>query len=148
MAEKTDGTCRYNAGVACESAAEACKKCGFAPDEYERRVSIIRGERSAEELAPVVHGYWIESSESLGWSDHLCAVCSSCGDSWMLGHEEYSIDDYAHWHKYCSNCGARMDQPVQHIEGGVCAGGCLLNYAEPREHCAGCPYNEEESEND
>ncbi|MBQ5640474.1 MAG: hypothetical protein IIV05_01570 [Ruminococcus sp.] len=147
MVEKTDGTCRYNAGVACESAAEACKKCGFAPDEHERRVAIIRGERSAEELAPVVHGRWIESTEPLGCRDVFVAVCSACGDTWVID-DECTIDEYAEWHKYCSTCGAKMDQDVQHFVSGVCAGGCLLNYAEPREHCAGCPYNEEESEND
>lgn len=142
MAEKTDGTCRYNGGVACESAAEACKKCGFAPVEYERRVAILRGERSAAELVPVVHGRWVEVYESVTWSAEHCAKCSECGDLWVLG-EWWTIDEYAQWHKYCSSCGARMDQPVQHIEGGVCAGGCLLNYSQPREHCAGCPYNEE-----
>ena len=61
----------------------------------------------AADVAPVKHGKWEEAIEPLGWHKVIVASCSVCGDSWVL--DEFTIDEYAKWHQYCTSCGARMD---------------------------------------
>lgn len=60
-----------------------------------------------KEYATVRHGRWEEAIEPLGWNKVIVASCSVCGDSWVL--DEFTIDEYAKWHQYCSSCGAKMD---------------------------------------
>lgn len=49
----------------------------------------------AADVAPVVHGNWIE--------DGNCQICSECG-------EEHCWDEYRA--AYCDSCGAKMDGGV------------------------------------
>ena len=64
---------------------------------YETMVSDLRGMPAAD-VAPVRHGRWervIPSKSAAKWSTKVsCSNCHSAG--------------YAH-HKYCPNCGAKMD---------------------------------------
>ena len=53
----------------------------------------------AADVAPVVHGRWITSSEKHAFSEE-CSVCG-CGVLWHEGEP--------HRYNYCPNCGAKMD---------------------------------------
>lgn len=55
------------------------------------------------DVAPVAHGYWIES-------DHGSYLCSVCGEDWTLN---YGTPDENNMN-YCPQCGAIMDlqQPM------------------------------------
>lgn len=59
------------------------------------------------EIERVRRGRWVEAKEPLGWNDVTVASCSVCGDSWVL--DEFTIEEFAKWHQYCSSCGAKMD---------------------------------------
>lgn len=48
------------------------------------------------DVAPVVHGKWIEKTFLMGTSN----FCSLCGCHYGMPHEKYN---------FCPNCGARMD---------------------------------------
>lgn len=50
----------------------------------------------AADVAPVVHGHWIE--------ENGCQICSECG-------EEHEWDEYRA--AYCDVCGAKMDGDVE-----------------------------------
>lgn len=50
----------------------------------------------AADVAPVVHGKWIEKTFLMGTSN----FCSLCGCHYGMPHEKYN---------FCPNCGARMD---------------------------------------
>lgn len=50
----------------------------------------------AADVAPVVHGHWIE--------ENGCQICSECG-------EEHEWDEYRS--AYCDVCGAKMDGDVE-----------------------------------
>lgn len=53
----------------------------------------------AADVAPVVHGYWIDNgANGYKWA----FICSRCG--YVDGHP---FDDR---HNFCPNCGARMDE--------------------------------------
>ena len=55
----------------------------------------------------VRHGYWKHNQSPLGWQDVDVAVCSECGEEWVL--EDWDIEEFSEWHKFCSICGAKMD---------------------------------------
>lgn len=50
----------------------------------------------AADVAPVVHGCWIEKPFLMG----ISRFCSKCGDNFGMPHGVY---------RYCPTCGARMD---------------------------------------
>ena len=50
----------------------------------------------AANVAPVVHGCWIEKPFLMG----ISRFCSKCGDNFGMPHGVY---------RYCPTCGARMD---------------------------------------
>lgn len=50
----------------------------------------------AADVAPVVHGMWVEKQSVFGET----ATCSNCGEKY------YTVGILPH---YCPNCGARMD---------------------------------------
>lgn len=55
----------------------------------------------AADVAPVVHGRWIEKQEPIPWCEddvEMFTVCSICGC--------HSVGES----NYCPNCGARMDK--------------------------------------
>lgn len=51
----------------------------------------------AADVAPVVHGRWIE--------DHDYIKCPKCG---VMVKRDFTFFDVGDW-KYCPNCGAKMD---------------------------------------
>jgi len=51
-------------------------------------------------------GEWNEVEEGCGWTEILCAECSVCKSTFVLG--EMTIDDVRDNFKFCSNCGAKM----------------------------------------
>ena len=67
----------------------------------------------AEDVAPVVHGYWIEGEKTYrhNWGSitvHQCN-CSQCGYTQESSIWGGGISDSIEKTKYCPNCGARMD---------------------------------------
>lgn len=56
---------------------------------------MVDFEQSAN-VAPVVHGHWIEKPFLLGTS----RFCSLCGSNYGMPHEIYN---------FCPNCGAKID---------------------------------------
>ena len=50
----------------------------------------------AADVAPVVHGIWIEKPFLMG----ISRFCSNCGDNFGMPHGVY---------RYCPTCGAKMD---------------------------------------
>lgn len=60
------------------------------------------------DVAPVIHGEWLQVKEPIGWKDFDCVMCSACEDKWIMD-EEYDLDFYKEQWIYCHNCGAMMD---------------------------------------
>jgi hypothetical protein len=63
-----------------------------------------------EDAAPVLHGHWfLTEVEYLN--------CSVCGEAYYTGIQTWSAAQdnlkYAGGHKYCPNCGAKMDERSQ-----------------------------------
>lgn len=68
---------------------------------YKARERVFAAEEAvhrlpAADVAPVVHGHWIESGD--------CQICSECG-------EEHCWDEYRA--AYCDSCGAKMKEEKQ-----------------------------------
>lgn len=84
---------------------------GMISDESMRIYQIIQllNESPTADVQKVKHGKWEQQTEPLGWEDVDCAVCSVCGESYILN-EDMDIDDWKEWSRYCPNCGARMDE--------------------------------------
>ena len=55
----------------------------------------------AADVAPVVHGRWIE--------DHDYLKCPECG---VMVKRDFTFFDIGDWN-YCPNCGAKMDETVE-----------------------------------
>lgn len=51
-------------------------------------------------------GEWNEVEEGCGWTEILCAECSVCKNTFVLG--EMAIDEVREDFKFCPNCGAKM----------------------------------------
>lgn len=69
----------------------------------------------AADVAPVVHGKWVDSHGNpvaFDKRDNRCpdesCYCSECGD-WLTASDEYSCVG-----NYCPNCGARMNGDEEH----------------------------------
>ena len=73
---------------------------GFEHAMYRKicEAEIAIGKTQAADVAPVRHGHWIEK-----WKYDFGTICdcSICGTR---------IFDDGHTLKYCSNCGAKMDE--------------------------------------
>ncbi len=68
----------------------------------------------AADVAPVVHGYWIEDEGAYpgaGLRNNLCSVCGKMVGTWKEG-----LEPGRKW-PYCPNCGARMDGDSDAEEG-------------------------------
>ena len=70
-------------------------------NEMLRTIRVDVNHIPAADVAPVVHGRWIEGAENFTCGNHNaeCSVCH-CNVSWSGCDEDYN---------YCPNCGARMD---------------------------------------
>jgi hypothetical protein len=72
------------------------------PTAYENIEREIRNIPPAADVAPVVHGEWVESPKKYSYYQYRCSVCG--------------FDNYSHitrngvvkLMKYCPNCGAKM----------------------------------------
>lgn len=74
-------------------------QCGWAEIEAVQSDYIER--LPAADVAPVVHGRWIDGAEDFTCGNHNaeCSICR-CYVSWDGCDEDFN---------YCPNCGARMD---------------------------------------
>ena len=77
---------------------------GNLPEKYKTFVRRVLNDRNlipAAEVAPVVHGRWIE--------DHDYLKCPECG---VMVKWDFTFFDIGNWN-YCPNCGAKMDMKEQ-----------------------------------
>lgn len=65
--------------------------------EYAYAAEQLLDEIPAADVAPVVHGRWIE--------DHDYLKCPECG---VMVKWDFTFFDIGNWN-YCPNCGAKMD---------------------------------------
>lgn len=77
----------------CESDMDGHSDWGFGRENVR---DVIRGVPAAD-VAPVVHGRWIE--------DHDYLKCAKCG---VMVKWDFTFFDIGNWN-YCPNCGAKMD---------------------------------------
>lgn len=77
--------------------AEYCEKYCRCSNEYCDRQSCPIWKAPAADVAPVVHGRWIE--------DHDYLKCAECG---VMVKWDFTFFDIGNWN-YCPNCGAKMD---------------------------------------
>ena len=77
----------------CESDMDGHSDWGFGRENVR---DVIRGVPAAD-VAPVVHGQWIE--------DHDYLKCAECG---VMVKWDFTFFDIGNWN-YCPNCGAKMD---------------------------------------
>lgn len=75
-----------------EAANLALAEQGFDWDKAKQALASV----PAADVAPVVHGKWIEKTFLMGTSN----FCSLCGCHYGMPHEKYN---------FCPNCGAKMD---------------------------------------
>lgn len=77
----------------CESDMDGYSDWGFGRENVR---DVIRSVPAAD-VAPVVHGKWIE--------DHDYLKCPECG---VMVKWDFTFFDIGNWN-YCPNCGAKMD---------------------------------------
>lgn len=65
--------------------------------EYAYAAEQLLDEIPSDDVAPVVHGQWIE--------DHDYLKCPECG---VMVKWDFTFFDIGNWN-YCPNCGAKMD---------------------------------------
>lgn len=85
-----------------EAAIDAIMKVYVRTAGYKARERVFEAEKAvhrlpAADVAPVVHGRWIEQEK---YTFGVMYDCSICGNR---------ILDNGHSWNYCPNCGARMD---------------------------------------
>lgn len=73
--------------------------CVSTPENCQQEKMLEFYKIPAEDVAPVVHGKWEFPIFSDGNSNDVRCKCSECG----------SIETPIARHKYCPNCGAKMD---------------------------------------
>ena len=78
---------------------EACNAGN--PSWTPQRVKTLLLRQPAADVAPVVHGRWIDGAEDFTCGNHNaeCSICR-CYVSWDGCDEDFN---------YCPNCGAKMD---------------------------------------
>ena len=71
------------------------------PNWTPQRVKTLLLRQPAADVAPVVHGRWIDGAEDFTCGNHNaeCSICR-CYVSWDGCDEDFN---------YCPNCGAKMD---------------------------------------
>lgn len=76
-------------------------------NKYRNGILQLINEQATVDVAPVVHGHWfLTEVEYLN--------CSVCGEAYYTGIQTWSAAQdnlkYAGGHKFCPNCGAKMDK--------------------------------------
>lgn len=79
------------------------ENCMVARGAIERATKVLESLPAAD-VEPVVHGRWIEQEK---YTFGVMYDCSICGNR---------ILDNGHSWNYCPNCGARMDEEVDHAQ--------------------------------
>ena len=77
--------------------AEYCEKHCRCSNEYCDRESCPIWKAPAADVAPVVHGWWID--------EECVIVCSNCGAGMEIT-DSFGEENHR---GYCPNCGAKMD---------------------------------------
>ena len=80
-------------------------------DEYDRQhqgppggARKIIAEAPAEDVAPVVHGRWIDDGTEFGCQ---CSECGKTLDDYVAPTEYASLNEIPN---FCPNCGAKMEE--------------------------------------
>ena len=69
-------------------------------------IDTLINDQPTADVKEVKRGHWKHSEAPLGWQDVDVAVCSVCGEEWVL--DEWDIKEFSQWNKFCPNCGADM----------------------------------------
>lgn len=93
-AEEKTGKAEAEADYAKDRLAQAIGEANQAKAEIKARV----------DAAPVVHAHWER------YRDRTGVICSNCRSKWHLFVDEEYADIFARENKFCSNCGAKMDE--------------------------------------
>lgn len=72
-------------------------------------IETVFGMLSPADVAPVVHGKWVDhdgNKVQLNEHGETCGTCfcNRCGE-WLVASDEYAVKGY-----FCPNCGAKMDR--------------------------------------
>lgn len=78
-----------------ETATEAAVKEIWLGQTSTHRIAKAINSIPAADVAPVVHGQWLDNEDYM--------FCSICGIQW------YYCDNDTETFNYCPNCGAKMD---------------------------------------
>ena len=81
-----------------EAAQTSCRKYSFAESYDAFAVDCILKGIPAADVAPVIHGRWIEQEKYTFGTMYDCSICGN------------RILDNGHSWNYCPNCGAKMDE--------------------------------------
>ena len=81
-------------------------------DEFYGAMQVL-DELQPADVAPVVHGKWIDydgNKVQLNEHGETCGTCfcNQCGE-WLVASDEYAVKGY-----FCPNCGAKMDGGDEH----------------------------------
>ena len=74
----------------------------------QRVVDVQLGRMTAADVAPVVHGQWLNF-----YNDFSCAECDRCGTTFEVTDSESNEglwNAFKLSYNYCPNCGAKMDE--------------------------------------
>lgn len=83
----------------CENYPDGYSKWGFS---YKTVRKVVKNTPSAD-VAPVVHGRWMELEDGFGGT---CYMCSRCAEEWALNDGAPTENNMY----YCPQCGAKMDE--------------------------------------
>ena len=88
---------------------EYCEKHCRCSNEYCDKESCPIWKVPAADVAPVVHGRWIEQEDPM---QDVYYTCSACKEDFYIETTGYTEKDLF-LYTYCPNCGAKMDGGVE-----------------------------------
>nr|DAQ83880.1 MAG TPA: Transcription initiation factor IIE, alpha FINGER, Transcription [Caudoviricetes sp.] len=86
---------------------EALQQCSRFGDYTAWSISDGIGSIQAADVAPVVHGRWLEREDPML---DVYYVCSVCKEDFYIEATGYYTEDDLFVYTYCPNCGAKMDK--------------------------------------